>query len=61
MPGHFGSSAKLNLSDIQRSANSHLYSMKHFREDLEESDERGEVPFLTDDEFLQKYRMSQES
>ena len=37
------------------------YSMNHFREDLEESDQRGEVPFLTDDEFLQKYRMSRES
>ena len=37
------------------------YSMNHFREDLEESEERGEVPFLTDDEFLQKYRMSRDS
>ena len=38
------------------------YSQSQFREDLEESEERGEViPFLTDDEFLQKYRMSRES
>ena len=38
------------------------YSQSQFREDLEESEERGAVlPFLTDDEFLQKYRMSRES